>query len=632
MDEIVFDIAFLGGTYQGFYIKNPDTAANILSKLMLKDCLFGFDTETAALPKYKSNPDAALSPHLSQIRLLQVFDGTNSFVFDCYHIPIGTFTRFLQSKRFVAHNALFDLSFIRKAGIENCNIGCTMLAWIILYHALFAEDDGFSAKLVDVTHNLLGTDILKHMQRSDWSVPELTYEQILYAGVDAICVLKIAEKLSKGLEKHGLINYYNLCKRALHPISEIQLNGVKLDVEHHKESVAKWRDELVVAKKEMLALTGLKDITAHTLAKWLEENLPPETLAIWPRTEKGKLKTDSHAFSDFSYLPIVSPFAAYQKKQTLCSTFGSNLFEYINQASGRIHPSYFICGARTGRLSSRRPNGQNMPAREKTVRESFIAEPGNVLVVADYGQVELRCAAEISQDQTMLKAYRDGIDLHRLTASKVSRKKLEDVTDDDRQMAKAINFGLLFGLSAKGFSHYAKKSYGVDISERDSNEAVQIFRDAYPTYREWQLNQANSVGISKRCVTPMGKWRTLPDDSCWGNAMNHPIQGAAAEIMLSALIRIFIDQPTGIRLVNTVHDEIVLECKVIHVPFTARLLREAMIAGYLDVFPNGITRDLVEVGAGLNWADAKSKKNRIDFNEPKVYNTKHEVNNQEALQ
>lgn len=620
MKETSFDIDFLGSRFTGFYVQSIEIAQQILSKLMLKDCLFGLDTETCALPKYKGVPNAALSPHLGRIRLLQICDGENSFVFDLYHLPIALFTEFLQAKRFVAHNALFDLKFLRHAGIEGVNLGCTMLAYIMLVQALYSEDEVGEkpkATLKEVTSQFLNTDILKAMGNSDWSIQDLTYEQILYSAVDAICVLKIAEKLSKGLDKHGLFRYYNLVKDALYPISEIELNGVGFDLEHHKTAVCEWRDDLVKAKKEVLELTQLSEITDHTMAAWLTKTLDERTLALWPRTDTGKLKTDTHAFTDFSYLEIVKPFAAYKKKLTLCSTFGMNLISHINTATGRIHPSYFLCGARTGRLSSSKPNGQNMP-RDKTVRSSFVAAPGNVLICADYGQVELRCAAEISRDATMLAAYRDGIDLHRLTASKVSHKPLSEVTDEERQMAKAINFGLLFGLGAKKFAHYAKKSYGVEVSQSESYEAVEIFRETYSGYREWQLQQANTAEITKKCTTPCGKLRKLPDESTFGNSMNHPVQGGAAEVMLSALVRVYQAckesvwwEPGKVKLVGTVHDEILLECESQYKEVAGTVLKTCMIEGYLDVFPEGITRDLVEAGAGKNWADAKSKENKL---------------------
>lgn len=614
MQETSFDIDFLGSRFQGFYVQHVATAELILEKLMQKDVLFGLDIETAASPKYKAYSNAALSPHMSEIRLLQVFDGKSAIVFDLYHVPFEMFIPFLEAKRFVAHNALFETKFLKHNGVSQLNIGCTMLGYIMLVQALYSEDevgDRPKASLDEVTEKMLGTPILKHMQLSDWSMPELTYEQILYGAVDAICTCKIAEKLAVGLEKHGMFNYYNLVKRALHPIAEIELNGILMDVEHHKKNIVIWRDELIVAKKEVLELTGLKEITDHTMAAWLAKTLEPGTLALWPRTDTGKLKTDTHAFTDFAYLDIVKPFAAYKKKLTLSSTFGNNLLAFINHATNRIHSGYFLCGARTGRLSSSKPNAQNMP-RDKTVRESFIAKEGHVLVCADYGQVELRVAAELSQDATMLAAYRDGIDLHRLTASKVSRKLLSEVTDEERQMAKAINFGLLFGLGAKKFSHYAKKSYGVDVSSQEAYDAVDIFRSTYCGYREWQIEQSREAECTKVCTTPMGKLRRLPDESTYGNSLNNPIQGGASEVMLSALChcqKLFKD--TSAKLISTVHDEILIECDRNSASLVGFGLREAMTRGYLDVFPNGITRDLVEVGAGRSWAEAKSKENKL---------------------
>lgn len=618
MEETCFDFDFLGNPYLGFYITEVETAQSLLSKLMEKDCVFGLDTETAATPEFRSYPRAALFPQLANIRLLQVSDGeTCSVAFDLLHLPLELFTEFLNTKQFVAHNATFDLKMLKYHTGCEINLGCTMLAYLMLVQALYSEDEVGErpkATLEAVAEQVLGVKLKKSLGVSDWSIPNLTFEQVKYAVIDAMSVVKIAEKLAKGLEKNGLTRYYKLVKQAQHPIAEIELNGIYLDKELHMQHVIEWKADLMRAKQEVMELTGLSNITDHTMSAWLTSTLDPNTLALWPRTDTGKLKTDTHTFSDFSYLDIVKPFAEYKKKLTLCSTFGSNLLQFINPASHRIHSNYFICGARTGRLSSGKPNAQNMP-RDTSVRSSFRAQEGNVIVCADYGQIELRCAAEISQDPTMLRAYREGIDLHQLTASKVMHKPLADVTKEERQMAKAINFGLLFGLGAKKFSHYAKKSYGVEVTEKEAFEAVETFRETYAGYREWQLQQANNAEMTKRCTTPMGKLRRLPDESTFGNSMNHPVQGGAAEVMLSALYElseVLKDYPQ-IKIIGTVHDEILLECPEEDKFIAGKLLEQAMYVGYLKVFPNGITRDLVEAGAGKSWADAKAKENKLQL-------------------
>lgn len=616
MEQCQFSVKFKDETFNALYVTDHADAYDILSKLYEKDCLFGIDTETAAHPEYKGRTNAALSPHLSGVRLLQIFDGKNSVIFDTHSILNRTlFTDFLENKRFVAHNAVFDLQFFkREFGVKRMNLGCTMLLSKLLFHAVYPTDEGLSVSLQNMVEKVFKENILKHAAKSDWSEPDLTFEQIEYAALDAICVLKLAEKLAPGLTKFKLERYYQLCKDAQHPIAEMQLNGLKLDVKAHKSLCEKWVKNLYNAKKEVRKLTGLEQLTSHTIAGYLEKNLKPETLRIWPRTEKEKIKTDSHTFSDFAWLPIVKPFEKFQKQLKLSTAFGSKLISQVNPETSRIHPSYKLCGARTGRLSCSSPNLQQMP-RDAELRNNFIPESNSVFLCADYSQIELRVAAELSQDKAMLSAYKQGIDLHALTASKIANKPLKDVTKTERQMAKAVNFGLLFGLGSNKFSHYARKSYGVEVTQEEADKSIETFRETYAGYREWQLAQAEKAAMTHLVRTPCGKLRKLPSDNTYGNSMNHPVQGGAAEVMLHALIRLhkaLQNWPTA-RLVNCVHDEILLEVfyptskypKSDNTAFFKNMLEDCMVNAYLDVFPKGITKGLVDIKEGNSWGAAK---------------------------
>lgn len=617
MQEASFEVDFLGTSIPCHYIKSDTAAEFILSKLMQKSCLFALDTETECYPEYRhmngvarnSRYQAAgLSPHLAKIRLLQLYDGENSFVFDFKYIENKEmFIPFLEAKKFVAHNALFDLQFLKVLGVKHIDIGCTFLIAKLLFHACYPTDEGLAASLEALSEQLLGLKVNKANQTSDWSYPELTFEQVEYAAKDAICVLHLASKLVIGLGKKGLERIYQLNKATQTPVADMQLNGFRLNIEPHKKLIDIWRIELFEAKKKVLKLTGLKSLTAHTVGAWLEENLPEDILYVWPRTDNEKnpkLKTDADTLSDFSFLPIVAPFTEFQKKEKLTSTFGYTLIEQVNPKTKRLHSSFSLLGARTGRFSCSKPNLQQLP-RDPVVRSNFIPSDGNVLVCADFSQIELRVAAELSQDRAMLEAYRAGIDLHQLTASKILHKPLSEVTKQDRQMAKAFNFGLLFGLGVTKFSHYAKKSYGVEVTNSEAKESIRIFRETYSGYREWQLEQADNAATSLMCTTPCGKLRCLPADNTFGNSMNNPVQGGASEIAKYALIRVSQACDGLASLVNCVHDEFILECAPQDAAETQALLEICMTDAYLDVFPEGITRGLVEAKIGESWGEAK---------------------------
>lgn len=607
MDSGSFDVTLPlnGGEVIRFhYIKELDAAMGVLNTLMEKDCLFSVDTETEALPAYRSYPKAALSPHLSKVRLLQVFDGKNAVVFDMKFIDhYDYFKDFLETKRFIGHNSIFDLQFfIKDFGVDSMNLGCTLLLSKLLMHATKVEDVRLG--LGPLSDNLFGVKLYKDMGKTDWSVPDLTYEQIEYGALDTVLTYKIAEKLSHGLSKFKLERIYQLQKAAQLPVAHMQLNGILLDESSHHLNIISWRENLYKATRELKELTGLDRITPHTLADWLEWNLDPRVLDLWPRTETGKLKTDAHVFADFSDLPVVAPFSAYQKAAILCAAFGDTLLGVRNPATRRIHSSFKIGHARTGRMSCSDPNLQQLP-RDAAVRKSFIPAPGNMFVCADFSQIELRIAGELSGDKMMQKAYRDGIDLHALTASQVSRAPLDKVTKEERQLAKALNFGLCFGLGVSKFSHYAKKGYNVEVTEQESRRAIEIFRQTYAGYHAWQMQQADMGKNTLRVRTPCGKLRKLEEDNAYGTAMNHPIQGGAAEVMLQALVNFHGRASKRWKLVNCVHDEILVECEAAEALIVKEVLEQEMIRAYLDVFPKGITRGLTDAKIGPTWGDAK---------------------------
>jgi DNA polymerase I-like protein with 3'-5' exonuclease and polymerase domains len=605
-----YETTFLGTTYPIYYVTDKTEAISYIQKLLAQpDEVYVIDTETEALPQYKNIYQAALSPHLAVTRLVQIFTGRSVFVFDIKLIgSFKIFTELLETKRWINHNSIFDLGFFYKYfGIKHMDFGCTYLAARLISHATVPTDAGLSLSLGSLVSSLFKTEMVKTMGVSDWSVPELTFEQLEYSANDTVGTYQLANKLAPKIAHYGLTRVYKLYKEAQHPLSKMHLNGIKLDVPKHRKLIEVWRAELAESRKDLVRITGLDEITHPSIVGYLEKTLPSDVLALWPRTETGKLQTDTHAFTEFADLPIVKPFSRFSKSKTLCSSFGDTLIKLVNPATGRLHSQFRLAGARTGRLSCSGPNIQQQP-RDKAVRDNYIPEAGHMFVCADYSQIELRCAAEVSQDEVMLKAYRDGVDLHRLTASLISKKRIEDVTKEDRQRAKAFNFGLLFGLGAKKFSHYAKKSYGANVSSEEATAGVATFRETYYGYREWQLSQTESALNAGFCSTPCGKRRCLDHDNSYGPSMNTPIQGAAAECMLSALVRLnnlFTDTNITAKIILNVHDEVLVECLPADANKVKAAVEGAMELGFLDVFPDGIVRGICECKSGKSWGDAK---------------------------
>lgn len=616
-----YKTTFLGTEIPVIYVTERGEAERLVGKLIEQfesgeTRLAAIDTETAALPKYRGVPQAALSPHLSGVRLIQIYTGRSAIVFDVFKIcEVSVFTKLLEKGRWVGHNSTFDLGYFYKwFGISKCDIGCTMLCAKLLFHAKCPTDAGLSASLRNLVNITFKEEILKEMQTSDWSMPELTWEQVEYAALDAITTLKLAERIAPQLASLDLVRIYKLYKDAQHPIARMQLNGLKFDCDKHRDMIVDWRAELYTAKKELVRITGLNKTTPHSIASYLEKTLPPDVLSMWPRTEVGKLETNAHVFADFDYLDIVKPFLEFQKREKLCTAFGTKLIEQVNPATGRLHAGYKLAGARTGRLSCAQPNLQQLP-RDKSIRSNFIPEPGNVFVCADYSQIEIRVGAELSRDPTMLKAYQEGIDLHKLTAQTVSQlsdSQWDDLSDAEkknkRQSGKSFNFGLMFGLGADSYKHYAKKSYGVEVSDEDAGRGVKTWRKLYSTYRAWHMSKVKESEANGYVTTPCGKRRCLAPEDCWGASANTPIQGGACECMLHAIVDIqkAIDvSKFPYKIVNCVHDEVLVEVPKDKVEHATKMIEYSMQYGFKSVFPNGVTRGLVEAKSGPNWGAAK---------------------------
>lgn len=611
MDQCSFDTVFCGQQIKAFYIKEAATAAEFIDALLQKDVLFGLDTETAAHAEYRSISTAALSPHLARVRLLQIFDGKNAIVFDLDSIRatagLELFLEFLETKRFMAHYAQFDLGMLRSTfGIKRIHIGCTQILYRIVSHAVYPVDIG-AASLEALCDSILKVPLPKAAQRSDWNERDLTFEQIEYSAIDPVAVIKIAEKLAHNLKKYSLEATYKLAKDVQHPIVEMQMNGMLLDWQTHQNVVGVWGEELWQARKELEKFTGIKNITDPAIGRWLEANLSREETLIWPRTETGKFSTSAHAFAEFSYLPIVKPIAVYKRLEKLSSSFGNNLIAMINPATGRIHTHFNIAGARTGRLSSSKPNMQQYP-NDNELRSHFIPGRGKAMVCADFSQIEVRVAAEISQDEKMLAVYANGLDIYSATAAHLTNQPIESIHKQsrERKIAKALVLGLLFGLGAAKFSHYAKKGYEIDVSHDEATENIQAFRDLYETFRWWQLAQAKRCKSELTVRTIGGKARRLADDNFYGPGLNHPVQGTAAEIIFHALIKLHTDfLDTDVRLVNCVHDEIIVECPPDIALDVSELMQIRMTESYQELFPKGVTRGLVNVDVGTSWGEAK---------------------------
>ena len=568
---------------------------------------YGLDTETTGLEVYTS-----------KVRLLQIANPKERLVYDLFKLDkeqLSQLKTFLESHKFYIHNALFDVPLLMQTfHVKYITCMDTLIMYSLVLKATYTGTKStikFPKSLAVVMKVLFDVEISKEEQTSDWSRDELTPEQIQYAELDPLYAYMIGNKL-KTHESLQTLNFKLTCA-SINALARMKLTGIKIDVPRLDALIDEWQEKVDESYRE--CLINFKDININSsvqLGNWLEKNVDKKILNSWERTEKTKrLNTDAEALRNHvNEVPKLLPLVEYKKYYKYLSTYGDNIKAFINPVSGRIHGDYKLAFTDTGRLSSMKPNIQNFP-REEWYRSIFIPEEKNVLVCADYSQVEVRVAAILSGEERMLKAYREGKDLYKHTASLLLHKPEAEITKAERQQAKAVVLGLQFGMGAKTLCKYAL-NYNVVLSEGESEKLVAGYRQAYPMLYEWQLNTTALAKETLMCETVCGMKRKLDEDNYYTCSLNTPVQGSSAEVILYALWKLdkeICDNNIPARIVATVHDEVLVECDKRVGEKVRDLLSRVMLEAFRFVFNRigikGADANIVEAHIGGNWYDAK---------------------------
>lgn len=602
--------------YRSIYLtnleSNPFESSSML-KLPVenKKTIYGLDIET--YPVNRVGYDAEFCAKRSKIRLIQIFNPISNTVcvFDMLKLTaeeIEQLKKFIASKTFYIHNALFDVRFLQALGIPFVRAKCTMIMYSLVLKSIYPDSKKFSCSLKDCVHNILQTEISKLEQVSDWSAPELTESQLEYAGYDAYLCWNVGAKL----ENNPAVrtdNFKIMCN-VINALARIINNGVYINVPKLDALIKEWTEACDSASAECDKF--YKDINVRSgvqLGDWIANNIPQDILATWPKTAKDRLKTDTPTLVEYEEVEALKPLVKFKKFQKYLTTYGEPMKKFINPVDGRLHPNYTIAFTESGRLSSMNPNVQNFP-RGGEYRGLFTNQfEDTTLVCADYSQVEVRVAAILSHDVRMLEAYRTGKDLYKLTASLILHKTEDTITKAERQRAKAVVLGLQFGMGANKLCLYAKQ-YGVEMSNEESKQLVKNYRLAYPDLYAWQMDTTEKAAMSLRATTVGGMIRKLSSDNYYTCSLNTPVQGSAAEAILYAIAlldREFIFHKLPAKIVATVHDEILVECKKEVAEKVKTTLEDCMMLGFNHVFPNdfGAINNIVEAHIGNSWYDAK---------------------------
>ena len=505
----------------------------------------------------------------------------------------------------IGHNLKFDLGFIQAScsqRLHMSNLFDTMLASQVCWAGFYRLKEAPKAtknlwKKVEPEHNLkalardhLGLNLSKDLQVSDWGAELLSPEQKAYAARDAAVLLPLQRILQELLQKNNLEHIAELEFRALPSVIELELQGLPLDTQACR------------------AMMKQKNGQAQELLLKLQAEA--QKAGFEPRRKKGKkyspLLNPNSSQDVLAYLQSLGHDISFTGEAALkelaqagCSWAG-DLLQYrrlarqekflrdwlqkLSPIDGRLHPGYFQLSTKAGRFSSRAPNAQQIPKRGEdgqAMRKLFRAPPGRKLIKADFSGIELRIMARLSGDKTMIEAFQNGQDLHKLTASRLAGVPLDQVTKAQRQSAKSANFGLIYGVSAPRFRENAKNEYGIDMSLEEAEKVRNTFFSTYPGVEAFHQSQKSSKNLPKsyffhnvekgflsyslvysQTITGRKRiwwWkdgRSLARDT---ELYNSPSQGTGADLLKAVMAEVYSSLPEEVKMIGSVHDEIILE-------------------------------------------------------------------------
>ncbi|MEN8713507.1 MAG: DNA polymerase [Verrucomicrobiales bacterium] len=533
--------------------------------------------------------DGALDPWKGSVRLIQLAqDEGEPVVIDVPAVgeAIHGMLDALAPHLLVGHNLAFDLAFLgRHFGFRAEAAFCTMTASKVLS----AGDQSVRHRLKDVASRYLGIGLAKGLGDSDWSGP-LTSEQLNYAALDVAHLLPLRSVLKAKLKEADLVSTAQLEMKMVLVATEMCLNGLRISIERLEsiEADAVARQEKL---REKIAVIAGPDLNPQSVPQ-VKEAFHQLGIDL-PDTREETLNECDHELAR-AILDFRETKAPANKAKELTKLVAED---------GRVHPEFDPLAARTGRFSASKPNVQNLP--RGIMRQVIVAGPGRKLIAADYSQIELRAAAVLANEKRMLEAYRNEEDLHTTTASLVLGKPATEIISEERRLAKAVNFGLLYGQGASGFVRYAANTYGVTIKEAEAKQFRAAFFNAYPAIRDWHDRMRKAAdGNESETRTRLGRRRLIPEETDWWprftTLVNTPVQGAATDGMKLALWALKEQLPASARLVSMIHDEVIVEVDESDAAKVLSLVKQVMAAAMANLLPEVPIE--VDARIGDSWA------------------------------
>lgn len=598
--------------YQGI-LTNKEFEA-LLDRLSRAE-IAAIDTETTSLNYMQAEivgiSVAIVSNEAYYIPLMHEYDGVPKQLDREYVLQkLKPWLEDKEAKK-IGHNLKYDSHIFANHGIElNGTDFDSMLESYVLNSTATRHN------LNAVAKRYLNLDTTSYEDVAGKGAKQIGFNQVSledaihYAAEDADVSFQLHQTLHpKLMEINSLAKLYTDMEAPLLKVLQtIERNGVLID----ESMLQKQSDQFAITLKEL-------ESKAHSLAgaefnlnspKQLQEILYDKlSLPILKKTPKGQPSTAENVLQRLAAdFPIVQTILNYRTTAKLKTTYTDKLPLMINQDTGRVHTSYHQAVTATGRLSSSDPNLQNIPIRTaegRRIRQAFIAPKGFQILAADYSQIELRIMAHNSQDPGLLDAFQAGLDIHQATAAEIFAVDLQSVSAEQRRSAKAINFGLIYGMSAFGLTRQ------LGITRGDAQEYIELYFARYPKVKEYMDTIRNQARESGFVETVFGRRLYLPDiDSrnyqrrqyAERSAINAPMQGTAADIIKKAMIDLeqrLVAESINAKIIMQVHDELVLEVEDSSVGAVSELVTEAMgKAADLDVALK------VDLGVGENWDQA----------------------------
>lgn len=509
----------------------------------------------------------------------------------------------------VGQNFKYDLTIFARNGIDVQGVTFdTMLESYVLNSTGRHNMD-------DLAKRYLGHQTISFEEIAGKGKNQLTFNQIPlekaaeYAAEDADVTMKLQQVLWEKLSKEPTLEklFKEMELPLLGVLSRMERRGVLIDSDALFLQSNEIANRLSELEEQAYVLAGQPFNLAST--KQLQEILFDKLgLPVIQKTPKGAPSTNEEVLEELAFsheLPKV--LVEHRGLSKLKSTYTDKLPQMVNPQTGRVHTSYHQAVTATGRLSSSDPNLQNIPIRNeegRRIRQAFIAREGFTVVAADYSQIELRIMAHLSQDQGLINAFTQGKDIHRSTAAEIFGVSLDEVTSEQRRNAKAINFGLIYGMSAFGLSRQ------LGIGRADAQNYMDLYFKRYPGVQIFMHDIREKAKAQGYVETLFGRRLYLPDINSSNGmrrkaaervAINAPMQGTAADIIKRAMIQLDqkLQNDPDIAMIMQVHDELVFEVRSEKVAFYSELIKTKMESAADLVVPL-----IVEVGQGSNWDEA----------------------------